>query len=275
MESKIAEVLNLKYNPVALIWTDEKPENALQFGKEKWGCVMDMFANAAAKGRTVVFDRETYGCWGGGTGLGFGNQYVNFPGGIECFYYFLSTGNEQWETGKEAAKKNRDFMSQKIFGMFMHGEGFVKSPKLTQKFVESIPIVDIPAKYVVFKPLKDVDLNKEKPVIITFLADPDQLSALVVLANYGRDGVENVISPMSAGCQGIGVFPYREAKSENPRAVIGLTDIFARGSTRRLIGKDLLSFAVPWNMFQDMEDNVEGSFLQKAEWKALIEESSQ
>jgi hypothetical protein len=31
----------------------------------------------------------------------------------------------------------------------------------------------------------------------------------------------------------------------------------------------VLSFAVPWRMFEEMEDNVEGSFLQKETWKDL------
>ena len=81
MESNIASALNLKFNPVAIIWSDEKPKGALQFKQRKWGCIMSLFAQAA-KGRIAVFDRKTFGCWGGGVGLGFGNQYVNVPGGI-------------------------------------------------------------------------------------------------------------------------------------------------------------------------------------------------
>jgi len=54
---------------------------------------MWMLVNAV-KGKVAVFDRKTYGCWGGGVGLGFGNIYMDFPGGIECFYYFISIGNK-------------------------------------------------------------------------------------------------------------------------------------------------------------------------------------
>ncbi|MBW2040246.1 MAG: DUF169 domain-containing protein [Deltaproteobacteria bacterium] len=270
MESKIAGALDLKYHPVALIWTDEKPQNALQFKKGKWGCVMFMFASAA-KGKTTVFDRQTYGCWGGGVGLGFGNQYVNFPGGIDCFYHFLSTGNEQWDQGRKVGEAIGKAGRGEFTDDFMYGERYVESPELVKRFVELLPIVDIPAKYVVFKPLKDADLRKEEPVVIVFLADPDQLSALVILANYGREGNENVIIPYAAGCQTIGIYPYKEVRAEKPRAVVGFTDISARKNVRKQLGKDLLSFAVPFTMFQEMEGNVEGSFLQRETWKALME----
>ena len=274
MKSKIVDALNLKYNSVALIWTDKKPIDALQFKKGRWGCVVSMFANAA-KGRTAVLDRETCGCWGGGVGLGFGNQYVNFPGGEECFCHFLSTGNKQWDTGKNVADKIEKHARKEFLEDFLYGERYFKSPQLVRKFINSMPIIDIPAEYVVFKPLKDVDLNREQPVVIIFLTNPNQLSALVILANYGRGDGDNVIIPYAAGCQTIGIFPYRETKSDNPRAVVGLTDISARENVKGIIGENLLSFAVPLKMFQEMEDNVEGSFLQRRTWEVLMEQNNQ
>lgn len=271
MKSKVAQALPLKYAPVGILWTDEKPEGARQFKEGKWGCIMWMLASAA-KGKTVVFSEETYGCWGGGVGLGFGNQYLKFPGGIECFYYFLSTGNEQWQRGKETAEQIKNFVTKDFLEDFLKGERYLKSPELVREFVEAMPIVEIASKYAVFKPLTQVDPDMEEPQIIVFLAPPDQLSALVILANYGREGTENVTIPYAAGCQTIGIFPYREAQSENPRAVVGLTDISARENIRRQLGKDLLSFAVPWKMFREMEDNVKGSFLERGTWKSLLDE---
>jgi hypothetical protein len=57
-----------------------------------------------------------------------------------------------------------------------------------------------------------VDTKKEKPQTIIFFVNPDHLSALTVLTNYGRGDSENVIIPYAAGCQTIGIYPYREAK---------------------------------------------------------------
>ncbi len=268
MESKIAQSLNLKYHPVAILWSDDKPERATSFKEGKWGCVMWLMA-VAAKGRVAAIDEKTYGCWGGGVGLGFGNQYLNFPGGLECFYHFLSSGNENWEKGRAMAEKLESAAGGEFAEKFRHGEGYVKSPELMKKFVDNLPIMKVPKKYVIFKPLTDIDPNHEQPQVIIFLADPDQLSALVVLANYSRENNESVIAPFAAGCQQIGIYPYQEAHSEHPRGVIGLTDISARDNLKKQLDRNVLSFAVPWRMFEEMEDNVEGSFLEKGTWKSL------
>jgi hypothetical protein len=92
-----------------------------------------------------------------------------------------------------------------------------------------------------------------------------------VLANYGRGDNENVIMPYAAGCQTIGIYPYREARSERPRAVVGLTDLSARVYVRRQLDGNLMTFALPPAMFEEMEANVEGSFLESHTWKTLLE----
>lgn len=256
MESKIAQAIQMKYSPVAVVLTNEKPEGALQFQEGKWGCVAAML-NGAAKGKTVVFTRETCGCHGGGAGLGFGNTYKNFPGGLE---YFLSTGNKEFcntEFGKKIAQKMPDLE---------HGEGYKKNPEVAKKFIDFLPMVDVPTEYVVFKPLEKLS-DGETPQVVVFLANPDQLSALVVLANYARETNDNVIVPFGSGCHQIGILPYRESESENPKAVIGLTDITVRSKFE----KDILSFTIPYKMFLEMEANVKGSFLEKHEWLKVLE----
>ncbi|MEM1718880.1 MAG: DUF169 domain-containing protein [Thermosphaera sp.] len=60
----------MRYEPVAILWVDDKPEGAAQFRKGERGCVMEMFARSAL-GETVAFDRETIGCPGGATGVRF------------------------------------------------------------------------------------------------------------------------------------------------------------------------------------------------------------
>jgi uncharacterized protein (DUF169 family) len=269
MESIVAEAIGMKTHPVALMFADERPEGAKQFKKGRWGCVMWMVANAA-RGRQTVLGRETFGCWGGAVGVGFGNWYEKWPGGIDVFYDFLSQGVEHNEEGRKFVESIKPFVTDDMYEELLHGEAYVKTPELVKRFVELLPIVDIPADYVVFKPLRDVDPEKETPEIIIFFVNPHQLSALVVLASYARETNEACIIPQAAGCQSIGIYPYQEAKSDNPRAVVGLVDLSARLNVRKQLGDDAMSFAVPFKMFKELEDNVHGSFLQRPTWMSLL-----
>ncbi|RPI27359.1 MAG: hypothetical protein EHM61_08705 [Acidobacteria bacterium] len=268
MKSLLREALKLEYEPVAILWTDDLPPDALEFSRGKWGCVMSLFGTVAQRGRTAAFSRETFGCWGGGVGLGFGNAYLGFPGGLDGFCGFLSDGNEKSEKGRAVAEQCASWMRGELREEFLHGEGYRKNPELVQQWVASLPLTDVPTRYVVFKQLPHLTAE-ERPVSIVFLANPDQMSALVVMANYARPGGENAVIPHAAGCQSIGIFTYRETEASKPRAVVGLNDISARRQLRRL-GKDLVTVSVPLALYQEMEANVAGSFLEKEQWRSLI-----
>jgi uncharacterized protein (DUF169 family) len=271
MKSKIVEAINLETHPVALVWADLEPENAIRFKPQRWGCVVSLFAAAATRGIVGIFDRQAYGCWGGGVGLGFGNRYESFPGGAECFCNFLSTGNETRERGLPIAEQLKTTGFGQMAGEFMSGERYVKNPEAAQRFVANLPICDIPSNLVVIKPLDLVDPEKDAVKNVTFFVKPDGLSALTLLANYARPEMENVIIPWSAGCQVMGIWAYRELEREHPRGLIGMIDIAARKNTRATLGENILSFTAPWPLFEEMEGNVEGSFLQRETWHSLLE----
>ena len=261
MKSKIYEATGMKYPPVAIVWSDQKPEKAVQFAKGKWGCVMFLLA-AAVKGKVAVADRNTFGCIGGGVGLGFGNQYVNFPGGIA---EYISTGNAEFcnsELGRKMMQSRPDLAK---------GERYVKNPKIAQQFIDNLPMIDVPAEYVILKPLEMVTPD-ETPRSIIFVVHPDQLSALIVLANYARSGYINVVAPFGAGCHQIGILPIHEEESETPQAIIGLTDISARKYVMKMLDHNVMSFSVPYKMFQEMEGHVDGSFLERNSWKTVLED---
>jgi len=270
MKSALAEAINLETQPVAVVWTDNEPTDAARFKSQQWGCVVSLFAAAASRGISGAFDRQTFGCWGGGVGLGFGNQYESFPGGMDCFCRFLSSGNEESEQGGSVEQKMRDLGYGRMADDFIKGERYIKDPGGAQRFVQSLPMQDIPAKYVVVKPLEKADPEQDDIKNVTFFVDPDRLSALVLLASYGNPDKENVIIPWAAGCQVPGIYAYRELKRKRPRGLVGLTDITARRNVRTILGEHTLSFTAPLPLYNEMEGNVEGSFLSRMTWHSLL-----
>ena len=246
MKCKMADSIKLKGHPVAVILSDKKPEDGIQFKENIWGCVASMLSASASKGKIAYFDRQTYGCVGGGVGLGFGNTYEGFP--IE---YLLSTGKKEFVDGTRRTRKLEE------------GEHYIKTPELAKKFVECLPMKNVKEEYVIFTPLELVK-EFEKPESIIFFVNPDQLSALVVLANYGNARNDNVIAPWGAACQTV-LYSYDENEKGNPRAIIGYFDLAAR----KHVDKNILSFTVPYKMFLEMEGNVKGSFLEMEEWQNL------
>ena len=236
MESKIAQAIKSKYLPVAVLWTDEKPEGAIQFKEGKWGCVASVLFKVA-QGHIAVFDQKTTGCQGGAVGLGFKSFELGY---IE---YFLSTGSPERNIPGEYHRKN---------------------PEMAKGFTQQLPQIQIPTKYIVFKPLNQVN-EGEYPQCIVFFVNPDQLSACVMFANYDKPTKDNAILYSAAGCHQTVLEAIAQNYSDNPKAIVGLTDI----SARRFIDKDLLTFSLPYKRFVELESEVEESFLTKEEWIKL------
>ena len=143
MRSKIVDAIGLKTNPVVLTWADSAPESALRFKPGAWGCVVSLIAGVAAKGKVAAFDRHTYGCWGGGVGLGFGNQYEVFPGGVDCFCRFLSDGNQSDPVGRHIGEQMKQGGGARLADDFLLGERYIKDPQRTRAFLDSMPMRDV------------------------------------------------------------------------------------------------------------------------------------
>ena len=75
-----------------------------------------------------------------------------------------------------------------------------------------------------------------------------------------------------AACQQIGAFVYEEAKKEHPRAVLGYTDLSARESVGKTIPAHMFTFAVPFSLFLEMEEEAKDGVFDGPIWKGLVGE---
>ena len=130
---------------------------------------MGVFAAAAAKARTGVFSRETYGCWGGGVGLGFGNCYETFPGGISGFCSFLADGNNKTEQGRAIGEQLAAGAGKRMADDFLLGERYLKTSEVTRRFLDFVPMREVPTKYVVVTPLEAADPERDDIKSVTLL----------------------------------------------------------------------------------------------------------
>jgi len=188
------------------------------------------------KGKTVCFDNNTIGCHGGKRYLGFESKLA------PNFEYFLSCGIP----GK------------------MEGERYKKSPELVKEFMKHQKPSKAPGNYIIFKRFDQMG-DGDKPLVIIFFAPPDVLSGLFTLANYDELQPNGVIAPFCAGCGAIVGYPYKELKSSEPRAVLGMFDV----SARPCVPSSILTFAVPWSKYVRMVDNMKESFLITKSWNKV------
>ncbi len=120
---------------------------------------------------------------------------------------------------------------------------------------------------IVFQPL-DEALTEHRPIeVVVFLCDPTRISALTLLAGFGKTtpGPAAVV-PYGHACQQIYAIPRAEGESDDPHAVIGLTDLYAR----RFVPADILSFAVPFKLYRRMEADIGKSYLGKESWPETL-----
>jgi hypothetical protein len=270
MKSITAQKARLAFNPVAILWSDTKPEGALRIKPGAMTCIMPFFASVLTKGKTAVFDRESFGCPGAKAGLGFGTGYPDAFGGagIDFMSAFFSKGAES-SSNREAFCAIANRIPERERAKFLEGERLHTTAAKARKWMtEELPITDIRERYVIFTPLDKVK-EGEKPIVVVFAADPLQLTGLITLVAAVREGIDPVLVPPMAGCQQIGAYVYGEAKKEHPRAVLGNTDLAARANMGSALPENIFTLAVPFSLFCAMEEEAKNGVFDGPIWKEL------
>lgn len=221
--------------PITFYYTDDEGHAEPVKPGSVSRCVIGALANVQ-RGKTLCFNAESIGCFGGKRYLGFTEKLM------PNFEYFLSCGIP----GK------------------LEGERYKKSPELVRELMQHSPKFKAPARFVVFKRW-DMLEEQDNPEVVIFFAKPDVLSGLFTLAGFDVAEPNGVISPFAAGCGTIVQYPYLEKDSDSPRGIIGMFDV----SARPFVQANMLTFSVPMNKFARMVENMEESFLITESWSKV------
>lgn len=238
--SILVDKLNLIYSPVALLFADERPDEAMYLKKTGNACIAPLIFSAA-KGKTVFIDNESTGYACSAFYLGYRKWIFN---GIE---YFLSNVDSALLNGRDC-------------------ERFVKSPELAKEYVTSF-IPDEERKNIyVFKPFYKVE-KSEKPEVVILFANPDQISALVFLIHYNTPTNFNRIETgFASACASMTTFPLRYAANGERKAFWGLHDPAQRLS----FPENVTSLAMPYKLYLEILDILDESFLNTQHWEKVL-----
>ena len=220
--------------PITLYYTD-KPVDVKFAEQKKWSCIIGDL-KTVRKGKSLCFYEGIANCGGAKRYLGYVHEFG------PQFKYFLSCGIE----GE------------------LEGERYLKTPEMVEEAMKNLAGFKAPAKYAVFKRWDNLD-EEDTPEVVIFFAKPDVLSGLFTLANFDESEPNSVYTPFGSGCGTIVMYPYLEREKERPRAIIGMFDV----SARPCVEKNVISFAVPYNRFVQMVENMDESFLITESWNKV------
>jgi hypothetical protein len=271
MESAIVRNLQPEFEPVAVVWSDTIPGEAIQFKKGKFGCILYLFAAAARCGKITGGDRNTITCPGGRAALGFGVDFDSSDEMLDHYAAIFSKGlssardQEAYRVRMEAARK-----SWRV--LYEYGERRHCSTELAKEWIiHGLPRYDISYRYVLFKPLGRTAPDENVRAII-FSVNPFELSGLVTLAGSVMQGTDSVQVPQGADCNGITSFAYAQNDQQAPRAVLGMLGVDGREVMRKRFRDEILTLTLPISLFQRMEQEADDCVFQTPSWENLIGE---
>jgi hypothetical protein len=240
--SRLAELLRLENHPVAIYREKTIPEDA--FVPQNGHCTIpSLFVRCTRLGGKCSADSAHSPCHGSKSGFGFG--------GIS------NRQRSSWSLSV-VPEEVRATMAHKSSGM-----SYFKTPDIA--LIQIGPIKDYGdgSDAIVFQDLDDAIAENRPIEVVAFLVDPTRLTVLQQLAGFSKTTPgPAVIMPFGHACQQVYAIPRGEGESDDPHAVVGMTDMYAR----RFVGKDELSFAVPYCLYKRMEKDIGDSFMMKEKY---------
>ena len=235
---RLTEILRMDNHAVAIYRSDTIPEGA--FVPDKQCIIPPLLVRCSRLGHVCATDNDHSVCHVSKSGLGFG--------GIP------NRQRSAW-TASTIPECERSEMKHKG-----SGKSLFKTPEIALKQMEAIKDYGDGSDVIVFQDLDEAESQGRPIEVVVFLTDPTRITALMQLAAFSKEtSGPSVIMPTGHACQQIYAIPRAEGESDDPHAVLGMTDMYAR----RYIGKDQMSFAVPYKLYRRMVSDIDDSFLMK------------
>lgn len=180
------------------------------------------------EGKTLQLTKENYGCGGAG----------------RCLFGVLT-------------RSRQDFVN-----FLVEDEGLKASAELMNQWIDATPPYQPEHEHIFIGPLK----LSQYPYLrsVTFYVNPDQLSLLLIGAQYESSPTDPLpaIIPFGSGCMQLGPL-FQDLKI--PQAIVGATDI----AMRQFLSPDVLAFTATRPMFERLCRLDQKSFLNKPFWQRL------
>ncbi len=245
--SRLSELIKLDNHAVAIYREKTIPEDA--FVPQNGHCTIpSLFVRCTRLGGKCAADSEHSPCHGSKSGFGFG--------GME------NRQRSAW-SASVVPEEVRENMAHKSTGM-----SYFKTPEIAMLQLDAIKDYGDGTDVIVFQDLDDA-ISENRPIeVVVFLVDPVRLTALQQLAAYSKDTPgPATIMPYGHACEQIYAIPRGEGETDDPHAIVGMTDMYAR----RFIDKDRMSFAVPYKLYKRMVGDIEGSFIEREKFRDNFE----
>ncbi len=269
MESEIVRHLQPEFAPVAVVWSDSIPDDALQFKKGRFGCILYLFAEASRRGRVAGGNRDSITCNGGRAALGLGVDFDASEEQLDRYAALFSKGLRSADN-QEAYRTDMEAAPKAWRSMLEYGERRHRDADLARKWIlEELPRFEIAQEYVLFKPLRRTSPEENIRAVI-FPVNPVELAGLVMLAGSLMHGTDPLRVPQGPACTSLGAFAYAEGDSSAPRAVLGMMDVDGREAMRKRFREDVMTLTIPLPLFIQMEEEANDCVFQLPSWQALV-----
>jgi len=267
MESVIVRNLQPEFAPVAVVWSNTIPDDALQFKKGKFGCILYLFAEAARRGKVAGGNRESITCAGGRAAMGLGVGFDASDELLDRYAAVFSKGLKS-ASNKEAYRARMEAAPKSWHSLYEYGERRHCNAELAKEWIlNGLPRYDIPYEYVLFKPLNRTTPDENIRAVI-FPVNPVELAGLVTLAGSVMSGTDPIQVPQGADCNSLTAFAYAQAELASPRAVLGMLGVNGREIMQRF-RDDTLTLTLPAPLYHRMEQEADDCVLQTPSWKRL------